>query len=146
MKKLIYILIFSFGLTTVAQVAPTTGKKVLEVTNKFDNEYSLEVFKSMYAAPYEYHMNKLPKKLAKYGFTNVTITDLGSVQPVANKKGDVGLAIAKLQNGATISGAISTAVNEVNMSEFQVNFTSDQGTFKVRLSSTATRLKYIIKN
>tara|TARA_R110000744_G_scaffold365945_2_gene474870 strand:- start:9 stop:449 length:441 start_codon:yes stop_codon:yes gene_type:complete len=146
MKKLIYILIFSFGLTTVAQVAPTTGKKVLEVTNKFDNEYSLEVFKSMYAAPYEYHMNKLPKKLAKYGFTNVTITALGSVQPVANKKGDVGLAIAKLQNGATISGAISTAVNEVNMSEFQVNFTSDQGTFKVRLSSTATRLKYIIKN
>tara|TARA_R110002126_G_scaffold50551_4_gene139222 strand:- start:6186 stop:6626 length:441 start_codon:yes stop_codon:yes gene_type:complete len=146
MKKLIYILIFSFGLTAVAQVAPTTGKKTLSVDEKFENEYSLEVFKSMYEAPYNYHMKKLPAKLAKYGFTNVTITALGSVQPVANKKGDVGLAIAKLQNGATISGAISTAVNEVDMSEFQVNFTSDQGTFKVRLSSTATKLKYIIKN
>mgnify|MGYP003638471789 FL=1 len=146
MKKLIYILIFSFGLTAVAQVAPTNGKKTLSVDEKFENEYSLEVFKSMYEAPYNYHMKKLPAKLAKYGFTNVTITALGSVQPVANKKGDVGLAIAKLQNGATISGAISTAVNEVDMSEFQVNFTSDQGTFKVRLSSTATKLKYIIKN
>ena len=145
MKKLLYILIFSFGLTAIAQVAPTNGKKTLSVDEKFENEYSLEVFKSMYEAPYNYHMKKLPAKLAKYGFTNVTITALGSVQPVANKKGDVSLAIAKLQNGATISGAISTAVNEVDMSEFQVNFTSDQGTFKVRLSSTATKLKYIIK-
>ena len=145
MKKLLYILIFSFGLTSMAQVAPTNGKKTLSVNEKYDNEYSLEVFKSMFEAPYNYHMKKLPAKLAKYGFTNVTITALGSVQPVANKKGDVGLAIAKLQNGATISGAISTAVNEVDMSQFQVNFTSDQGTFKVRLSSTATKLRYIIK-
>ena len=145
MKKLLYILIFSFGLTSMAQVAPTNGKKTLSVNEKYDNEYSLEVFKSMFEAPYNYHMKKLPAKLAKYGFTNVTITALGSVQPVANKKGDVGLAIAKLQNGATISGAYSTAVNEVDMSQFQVNFTSDQGTFKVRLSSTATKLRYIIK-
>lgn len=145
MKKVIIILIFSFGLNVVAQTAPTNGKKTLTVNEKYENEYSLEVFKSMYEAPYNYHMKKLPAKLAKYGFTNVTITALGSVQPVANKKGDVGLAIAKLQNGATISGAYSTAVNEVDMSQFQVNFTSDQGTFKVRLSSTATKLKYIIK-
>ena len=145
MKKAILILVLGFGLNAVAQTAPTNGKKTLTVNEKYENEYSLEVFKSMYEAPYNYHMKKLPAKLAKYGFTNVTITALGSVQPVANKKGDVGLAIAKLQNGATISGAYSTAVNEVDMSQFQVNFTSDQGTFKDRLSSTATKLKYIIK-
>lgn len=145
MKKLVYILILSLGVTAYGQVAPTQGKKVLKVTNKFENEYSLKVFKSMYAAPYNYHMKRLPKKLEKYGFTNVTITALGSVQPVANKKGSLSLGIAYIQSGSTISTAVNKVVNDVDKSEFQVNFTSDQGTFKIRLSSTATGIKYIIK-
>lgn len=144
MKKLLYILIFAFGVSTYGQVAPTGGKKVLKVTNKYENEYDLQIFKSMYEAPYNYHMKKLPNKLEKYGFTNVTITALGSVQPVANKKGDLGLGLAYLRSGSTIDTAVSKALDEVNMSEFQVNFTSDQGEFKVRLSSTATGVKYII--
>lgn len=144
MKKLLYTLIFAFGVSAYGQVAPTGGKKVLKVTNKYENEYGLQVFKSMYEAPYNYHMKKLPKKLEKYGFTNVTITALGSVQPVANKKGDLGLGLAYLRSGSTIDTAVKKALDEVDMSEFQVNFTSDQGEFKVRLSSTATGIKYII--
>lgn len=144
MKKLVYILILSIGVSGYSQVAPTSGKKVLPVTNKYENEYQLEVFKSFYKAPYEYHMKRLPKKLQKYGFTNVTITALGSVQPVPNKKGDVGLAIAYARLGANVETVVGK-LDEVSMSKFQVNFTSDQGFFKVRLSSTATGIKYIIK-
>ena len=146
MKNLIYILIFSFGLTTVAQVAPTTGKKTLKVSEgKYENEYALEVFKSFNKAPYDYHMKKIPKKLEKYGFTNVVITALGSVQPVPDKEPDMSVAIAYLQTGASINTVISKATTPISMSEFQVNFTSDQGTFKVRLTSTATKFRYIIK-
>lgn len=145
MKKLVYILILNIGVSGYSQVAPTSGKKVLSVSNKYENEYRLEVFKSFYKAPYEYHMKRLPKKLQKYGFTNVTITALGSVQPVANKKGSLSLGLAYVQSGATVNTAINKVVNDVDKSEFQVNFTSDQGFFKVRLSSTATGIKYIIK-
>ena len=143
-KVLLMLMIFFMMSNLQAQTAPTNGKKVLEVTNKYENEYSFEVFKSMYAAPYEYHMKRLPKKLEKYGFTNVVITELGSVQPVANKKGSLSLGLAYIQSGSTVGTAVNKVVNDVDKSKFQVNFTSDQGTFKVRLSDTATGIKYII--
>lgn len=145
MKKLLIVLTLCFGVSTLAQTAPTEGKKVLEVKSKYHNEYDLKVFKSFYEAPYNYHMKRLPKKLLKYGFTNVKITALGSVQPTPNKRQDIGVAIAYSQIGANVNTVINKAVDKIDKSEFQVNFISDQGEFKVRLNSTATGIKYIIK-
>ena len=145
MKNLVtaLALVIAFGLS--AQVAPTEGKRTLKVSEgKYENEYSFEVFKSFNKAPYDYHMKKIPKKLEKYGFTNVVITALGSVQPVPDKDGSVALAVAYVQMGASVGTAIRK-LDPVSMSQFQVNFTSDQGFFKVRMTKTALGFRYIIK-
>ena len=108
-----------------------------------DGMFDLEVTKSFPSHIEKVHIKRLTKKLTKKGFTNVQITIVGSVRNEPNKKGDVGLAIAKLRTGASIENAISTATNEVDTSKFQVNFTSDQGEFKVRLGMLVN-LRYII--
>ena len=145
MKKFITLLLVLGIYGAQAQIAPTGGKKVLKVSEgKYKGEYALEVFKSFSKAPYDYHMKKLPKKLAKYGFTNVVITALGSVQPTPNKDGSIDLALAYVELGSSVSTAVSR-LDEVDMSDFQVNFQSDQGFFKVRMTSTALGFRYIIK-
>ena len=149
MEKVVFVLmillIASIFTNLQAQTAPTGGKKVLPVSEgKYENEYSFEVFKSFSKAPYDYHMKKLPKKLAKYGFTNVVITALGSVQPVPDKDGSVSLAVAYINSGASYDTAVSK-LDPVSMSQFQVNFQSDQGFFKVRMTKTALGFRYIIK-
>ena len=135
------------SLGSYAQVAPTAGKKQLRVRTKYINEYSQTVTQSFATSPYNYHMNKLPKKLAKYGFTNVKITALGSV--IGSKRPSpisrIGVAIAKWRVGATPETVIHTATTKIDKSLFQVNFTSDQGSFKVRLNVFVSP-KYIIKN
>ena len=143
MKNLITIAIVLISLSLNAQTVPQDGRKTIKVDQKFDNEYTLEVFKSFGPAPYKYHMKKLPKKLAKYGFTNVEITAFGSVQPVANKVQDISVALAYAQVGANINTTLSQVNKTIDKSEFQVNFTSDQGTFKVRLS-VFVGVKYVI--
>ena len=134
MKNLITFAIILITLSVGAQIVPQNGKNTIEISQKFENEYTLEIFKSFAPAPYNYHMKKLPKKLAKYGFTNVEITALGSVQPVPNKTQDIGVAIAYAQVGANINTVVSQVNKTIDKSEFQVNFKSDQGEFKVRLS------------
>ena len=144
MKNLLVVLVMAIGVGVFGQTAPTGGKKVLKVKTKFVGEYSLDVYNSFHSSPYEYHMKKLPKKLAKYGFTNVQITALGSVTTGATKRPDVGVAISYARAGY-VDVAVSKATTSVTPREFQVNFDSDQGSFKVRLSMTATGIKYIIK-
>lgn len=143
MKKFITLLLILGMYGAQAQTAPTGGKKVLPVLNKYENEYNLDVWNAFLEAPYNYHMKKLPKKLQKYGFTNVEITALGMVTTGPAKKRDVAVAIAYAQQGASV-GTILNMLEDIKQEEFQVNFTSDQGTFKVRLSATATGIKYII--
>lgn len=108
-----------------------------------DGYYDLEVVKSFPSHIEKVHVKRLTKKLTKKGFTNVQITILGSVQPKPNKPGSVSVAVAQLRNGANVETAISTATNEVDTSKFQVNFTSDQGEFKVRLGMMVN-IRYII--
>lgn len=144
MKNILVILVMAIGVGVFGQTAPTGGKKVLKVETKFIGEYNLDVYNSFSSAPYKYHMKKLPKKLLKYGFTNVQITALGSVTTGEAKRPDIGVAIAYARAGY-VDVAVSKATTSVTPNEFQVNFDSDQGSFKVRLSMTATGIKYIIK-
>ena len=144
MKSIILTIALLVSTIAFSQTAPTTGKKVLKVKNKFENEYSLDVFNRFHSSPYEYHMKRLPKKLAKYGFTNVEITKLGAVVIAPPKKSSVD-GFDVLDAGGSLNQAISQQNKVIKNEEFQVNFNSDQGFFKVRLSMTATGIKYIIK-
>jgi hypothetical protein len=139
------ILVLGLTMSTYSQVAPTEGRKTMKVTNKFHGEYNKKVVSSFAKAPRDYHMKKLPKKLAKYGFTNVKITALGSVS--YNSKNPISrldVGIAQIRVGANVETVINTVTTKVDTSKFQVNFTSDQGTFKVRLSMLVSP-RYIIK-
>lgn len=144
MKNTILALALLVSTISLGQIAPTTGKKVLKVQNKFENEYSLSVGNVFHSNPYEYHMKRLPKKLAKYGFTNVEITELGAVVIAPPKKSSV-TGYDVIDAGGSLNQAISQQNKVIKNEEFQVNFNSDQGFFKVRLNMTATKLKYIIK-
>ena len=142
MKNTILALALLVSTISLGQIAPTTGKKVLKVKNQFENEYSLSVFNAFAPAPYKHHMKKLPNKLAKFGFTNVEITKLGMVKTAPSEKSIVD-GFDVLDAGGSLNQAISQQNKEVKHEEFQVNFNSDQGFFKVRLNMTATKLKYI---
>lgn len=136
MKK-IAVIILALGLvtSTYSQVVPTQGRKTIKVKTKFIGEFDKEVRSSFYEAPHNYHMNKLPKKLKKYGFTNVKITALGSVS--YNSKNPISrldVGIAQIRVGANVETVINTVTTKVDTSKFQVNFTCDQGEFKVRLN------------
>lgn len=144
MKNILVALVMAIGVGVFGQTAPTGGKKVLKVKTKFAGEYTLKVYNSFSPAPYKYHMKKLPKKLLKYGFTNVQITALGSVTTGETKGPDMGLAFAYARLGYGYT-AVMTATTSRTPNEFQVNFDSDQGSFKVRLSMSATGIEYIIK-
>lgn len=157
MKKPLFLLgLTLFTLSVNGQTVPTNGKKTIQVKESFEGEYNQEVREVFYPAPYKQHMKRLPKKLKKYGFTNVVVTKLGEVRVTdgwANKLsklagGNDGVGRAKLAM-ATTASEISSAVDQIFTADppptkFQANFTSDQGTFKVRLS-TFVGVKYIIK-
>lgn len=146
MKNLFILIAVMFSLSLVGQVVPTDGRRTIKVKEKVVGEYLEEVFLSFGDAPYNYHMKKLPKKLAKYGFTNVKITALGSVNNTYR-----GYSLSGVKGGITVlqaGGGVMTAINTMNRKphnyKFQVNFTSDQGEFKVRLSMFVSPM-YVIK-
>ena len=146
MKNLITIAIVLISLSLNAQTVPQDGRRTIKVDQKFDNEYDLEIYKSFGPAPYKYHMKKLPKTLAKYGFTNIEITAFGSVkyESTGYKPSRMDVALAQVRSGANVETAVNTATTKVSEDKFQVNFTSDQGTFKVRLS-IFVKPRYVIK-
>lgn len=145
MKTIKLVLVLLLATSAYSQVAPKGGKKVMKVTNKFHGEYDKEVVSCFAKAPRDYYMKKLPKKLAKYGFTNVKITKLGSVSYDSKVPfSRVDIAIAQINTGSSFNTAYRTATTKVDTSKFQVNFTSDQGSFKVRLSMLVGP-RYIIK-
>ena len=129
-----------------AQNVPTDGRKVIKVDQQFEGEYDLEVFRSIVSNAEEVAATRIKKQLEKkYGFTNVVIDIVGSVQPEPNRKPDLSVALAQARVGANIETVIKTATQEIDMSKFQCNFTSDQGDFKLRLGMILN-IRYIIKN
>jgi hypothetical protein len=140
------IITLGITITSSSQVAPLDGKKVLKVVSSYDGEYDQEVYRSHLEAPYNYHMKRLPKKLGKYGFTNVVITSMGSVKGNAiakSSRAKMSDAYATIDGGGSLNQA-KRALDNNNTSKFQVNFSSDQGEYKVRLGMTMG-IRYIIK-
>jgi len=146
MKKVVLLLVVAFSVSISAQIAPTEGKRTLKVKEKQELEYLEEVYESFSKKPRAQHMKRLPKKLAKYGFTNVKITALGSVysrwKGISISKKSV--VLAKIRAGASIESVVTEINRKPNDYKFQVNFNSDQGFFKVRLSMFVAPV-YIIK-
>ncbi len=160
MKNTISLLIIMLSLSLNAQTAPTTGKKVLEVKETFEGEYNQDVSTSGLSKAVISAMEKrLPKKLEKYGFTDITINEVGKVKTpksLATKMseaagGNDAVGKAQLRQAETTE-QIETAVDKIYADDadidwkFQVNFTDNTTgyVYKVRLSMTYAP-KYIVK-
>lgn len=145
MKKLTTILlVLGLAMSTYSQIAPTQGRKTIKVKTKFVGEFDKQVVLSFSKTPYSYHMSRLPKKLKKFGFTNIKITALGSVSyDSKNPISRLDVGIAQIRVGANVETVINTVTTKVDTSKFQVNFICDQGEFKVRLNMFVSPM-YII--
>ncbi|MCA0931752.1 hypothetical protein LCM02_04760 [Lutimonas saemankumensis] len=129
-----------------AQEAPV-GKKTLKVEEKFPGEYLQEVSKDgLSSNVIDAMKSRLPKKLEKFGFTDITITEVGQVpvpKSIATKMGNTAgnTGRAELEVAQTY-GEIERAVDKMYQEpvdidwKFQVNFIDNNSgnTFKVRLN------------
>lgn len=158
--KLIVLLIVFMSMNAVnAQVAPK-GKKKLEVKEKYKGEYMQKVFKGDISSNVLNAMkNRIPKKLKKYGFNDITITEVGKVlvptsistklSRIAGGNKEVGKAQLKLAK--TTEGAVN-AVDKMFTKDidgdwkFQVNLINNETkeNYKIRLNLSYKPL-YIIK-
>ncbi len=161
MKKIITLLsVFLLANINYSQVAPTSGKKTLEVKETYKGEYMQKVTNGGLSSVVISAMKKrIPKKLKKYGFNDITITEVGKVNTPVSKAtkmsnlagGNEGAGKAQLQVAKT-SNQINAAVDRIYTEEsdndwkFQVNFIDNETKeeFKVRLNMSYNP-KYIIK-
>ncbi|MBQ0734946.1 hypothetical protein [Aquimarina celericrescens] len=161
MKKAILAIVFlATTICITAQTAPTGGKKTLEVKQTFEGEYNQDVRQGTASnAVIKAMKSRVPKKLAKYGFTDITIIDIGQARVPENwtdklaqvAGGNKAVGEAQLQQAETYS-EIKQAVDKMHTPDdydnwqFQVNFKDNitDKIFKVRLSLTYNP-KYIIK-
>lgn len=156
----IFGLVLTFNMT--AQVSPTTGKKILEVKEDHEGEYLQTVTQMGFSDVVIKAMNKrLPDKLLEFGFTDISIIEVGKV-PVpegwATKLGKfssnktVGQA---MMSSATTYSQMVAAANKMYEPEdndgvdwrFQVNFMDNISNkmFKVRINMMGYKPLYIIK-
>jgi hypothetical protein len=153
-------LILTFNLT--AQVAPTTGRKVLEVKEDHEGEYLQTVNQSGFSDVVIKAMKKrLPKKLSKFGFTNISIIEVGQVPVPEGWATKLGKLNSNKSTGeammlsATTYSQMTAAVNKMYEPEdtdgvdwrFQVNFMDNisDKMFKVRINMMWYKPLYIIK-
>lgn len=141
----------------IAQEAPK-GKKTLDVKEKFEGEYNQEVtHEGLSDVVVDALTKRVPKKLAKYGFNDITVVKVGkAIVPdgwakklSANvSKVDVALAELEYADGEVAIKRAIDRVYEENEDDwkFQVNFIDNntKKVFKVRLSLMYSP-KYIIK-
>lgn len=161
-KKIITILLLALTFSMTAQVAPTTGEKVLEVKESHEGEYLQKISQQGFSpVVIKALTERLPKKLIKYGFTDISIIEVGKV-PVpegwATKLGSLtsnkSVGQGMLQQAKTYS-EIEAAVNKMYQPEdtdgvdwkFQVNFIDNisKEEFKIRINMMTYSPLYIIK-
>ena len=141
---------------TQGQIAPS-GKKTLSVEEKFPGEYSQEVSKNgLSSNVIEAMKSRLPKKLEKYGFTDITISEVGQVpvpESLATKMGNIAGNSGEAQlEVAQTTGEIQRAVDKMYEEpadidwKFQVNFIDNVSgnMFKLRLNLSYNP-QYIIR-
>lgn len=115
-KSIIALLVLFVSFSIFAQVAPV-GKKTLEVKQTIEEEYFKSLTTDGLGKPLmDYFYKSMPKKLAKYGFTDVIIEDVGKVD------------------------GTEELIFQVNIFD---NITKNK--FKIRLSMLSKNPKYIIK-
>lgn len=160
MKKAILIaLVFSLlvSQSLIAQEAPK-GKKTLEVKEKFEGEYNQEVNqKGLSDVVVNGLTTRVPKKLKKYGFDDITIVKVGKAIVPDGWAKKLGSNVSKeavsdayldqAQSRGEIKRAIEMRYQEDEADwKFQINFIDNntKKLFKVRLNLMYNP-KYIIK-
>jgi len=156
----ISLLVLTFNIS--AQIAPTTGKKTLEVKESFKGEYLQSVYKNgLSSVVIKGITERVPTKLVNYGFTDITITEVGKVSSPENWTDDLakasGLTTNRAKGEAMLTTAntyseITAAVNKMYEPDnegnwkFQVNFTDNisKSTYKIRINMMYNP-QYIIK-
>ena len=162
LKTAITILALILTLNLPAQEVPTSGKKMIEVKESHQGEYLQAVNnEGISKVVINAIKNRMPKKLSKYGFNDITINEIGKV-PVpegwASKLGNltsnksVGQSMLKT---ATTYNEISAAVEKMYEPEdtdnvdwkFQVNFIDNttKKKYKLRINMMTYKPLYIIK-
>lgn len=164
MKNLnVFITILCIALTInmSAQVAPI-GKKTLPVKENHEGEYLQTVMqRDISDVVIKAIRQRMPKKLLKYGFTDITIIQVGKV-PVpegwATKLGSLvsnkSLGIAMMETATTYRQMVA-AIDKMYEPEdndgvdwkFQVNIVDNisKETFKIRINMMSYNPMYIIK-
>jgi hypothetical protein len=160
-KSIITALVFvsTFGLN--AQVAPTTGEKVLEVKETYLGEYLQSIDTLSFSSVVVNAIKvRVPKKLIKYGFTDIKILKVGKVKaPISTATkmsnlagGNKAMGNLMLSQAKTYSEIVS-AIDKIYEKEYdgdwkmQVifldNLTGKE--FKVKIAMMSYEPKYIIK-
>jgi hypothetical protein len=158
LKTIIVALFLTLNLN--AQVAPTTGKKILEVKETYEGEY-LQIVKreKLSKVVLDAIKERVPEKLIKYGFTDISITEVGQVSApedwtskMASITSNKSVGRAMLTTAKTY-GEISAAINKMYEPEnneenwkFQANFKDNTSgkEFKIRINLMYSP-QYIIK-
>lgn len=153
------VLASTFGLN--AQVAPTTGEKVLEVKETYLGEYLQSIDTTSFSpAVVNAIKERVPKKLIKYGFTDIKVLKVGKVKaPISTATkmsnfvgGNKGVGSAMLSQATTYSEMVR-AVDKMYEQEtdgdwkmqviFLDNLTGKE--FKLKIAMMGYTPQYIIK-
>ena len=154
-------LVTLIALSMNAQEVPTTGKKIIKVKESHVGEYLQTISQTLPKETVENFRKIVTKKLKKYGFNDITITEVGDVSvpegwatklgKLAGNNKSQGEALLTL---ATTRAEIVAAVNKMYEPDdldgvdkkFQVNFIDNLTgkVFKLRVSLFRVP-KYIIK-
>jgi hypothetical protein len=153
------VLASSFGLN--AQVAPTTGEKILEVKETYLGEYLQSIDTTSFSpAVVNAIKERVPKKLIKYGFTDIKVLKVGKVKaPISTATkmsnfvgGNKGVGSAMLSQATTYSEMVR-AVDKMYEQDtdgdwkmqviFLDNLTGKE--FKVKIAMMSYAPQYIIK-
>jgi hypothetical protein len=162
LKRIAMLLVLSNAINLSAQIAPTTGEKVLEIKESHQGEYLQTVTQQGISdVVIKAITERMPKKLAKYGFTDITITEVGKVPVPEGWATKMGQITSNKSVGQSMLGQAKTynemviAVNKMYEPEdtdgvdwkFQVNITDNvsKEVFKIRINMMSYNPQYIIK-
>lgn len=160
-KSIIALLALASTFSLKAQVAPTTGEKVLEVKETYLGEYLQTIDTTSFSpAVVDAIRERVPKKLVKYGFTDIKILKIGKVKaPISTATkmsdfvgGNKGAGNAMLSQATTYSEMVR-AVDKMYEKDtdgdwkmqvvFIDNLTGKE--FKVKIAMMSYAPQYIIK-
>lgn len=162
LKTIFMLLVLTQSFNLTAQIAPTTGEKTLEIKESHQGEYLQTVSQTGISdVVIKAITERVPKKLAKYGFTDITVTEVGKVPIPEGWATKMGQISSNKSVGQSMLGQAKTynemvvAVDKMYQPEdtdgvdwkFQVNITDNisKEVFKIRINMMSYNPQYIIK-